>query len=114
MDRFSLPKWYFLPEGNRTSKPAPGGQLVQTTDRTVAVRGARLVLVDDNGPGIGAQYREEVFKPFHRLDPSRNPKTGGIGLGLTIARDITRNHGGDLVLEDSPLGGLRARLRLPL
>ncbi|MBM86204.1 MAG: two-component sensor histidine kinase [Rhodospirillaceae bacterium] len=73
-----------------------------------------LVLVDDNGPGIGAQYREEVFKPFHRLDPSRNPKTGGIGLGLTIARDITRNHGGDLVLEDSPLGGLRARLRLPL
>ncbi|CUW37193.1 putative Signal transduction histidine kinase [Magnetospirillum sp. XM-1] len=72
------------------------------------------VLVDDDGPGIPADRREEVFKPFTRLESSRNSGTGGVGLGLTIARDIVRTHGGDVVLEDSPLGGLRARVRLPL
>jgi len=55
-----------------------------------------------------------VFKPFFRLESSRNPETGGTGLGLTIARDIIRNHGGDLTLEDAPIGGLRARIRLPV
>jgi two-component system osmolarity sensor histidine kinase EnvZ len=54
-----------------------------------------------------------VFRPFFRLDPSRNPETGGTGLGLAIARDVARGHGGDILLEDSPQGGLRARLRLP-
>ena len=72
------------------------------------------VIVDDDGPGIPPAQRDEVFKPFTRLESSRNPKTGGVGLGLTIARDIARGHGGDVILEDSPMGGLRARLRLPL
>ena len=58
--------------------------------------------------------REDVFKPFFRLDESRNPATGGVGLGLTIARDVVRSHGGDIILSDSPLGGLRARIRLPV
>ncbi len=73
-----------------------------------------LVTVDDDGPGIPQENREDVFKPFFRLDSSRNPETGGTGLGLTIARDIIRNHGGDLTLEDAPIGGLRARIRLPV
>jgi two-component system osmolarity sensor histidine kinase EnvZ len=71
------------------------------------------VLVDDDGPGIPHAERENVFRPFFRLDPSRNPETGGTGLGLAIARDVARGHGGDILLEDSPQGGLRARLRLP-
>jgi two-component system osmolarity sensor histidine kinase EnvZ len=72
------------------------------------------IIVDDDGPGIPAAQRETVFRAFTRLESSRNPKTGGMGLGLTIARDIVRGHGGDIALEDSPLGGLRARVRLPL
>jgi two-component system osmolarity sensor histidine kinase EnvZ len=72
------------------------------------------VLVDDDGPGIPADQREAVFRAFFRLDPSRNIETGGVGLGLTIARDVVRAHGGDILLDQSPLGGLRARLRLPL
>jgi two-component system osmolarity sensor histidine kinase EnvZ len=87
--------------------------------RTVSVRAGRReeaieITIDDDGPGIPKGQREEVFKPFFRLDPSRNPETGGVGLGLTIARDIMRSHGGDLILADSPIGGLRARLRLPV
>ncbi len=66
------------------------------------------VTVDDDGPGIPAQQREEAFRPFATLS------AGGTGLGLAIARDIARAHGGDIVLEDSPLGGLRARVRLPV
>ncbi len=73
-----------------------------------------LVLhVDDDGPGIPAEMRDEVFKPFVRLDEARNQDEGGSGLGLAIARDIARSHGGDIVLGDSPLGGLRATVRLP-
>jgi two-component system osmolarity sensor histidine kinase EnvZ len=72
------------------------------------------VVIDDDGPGIDPAQREEVFRPFTRLEESRNPATGGVGLGLTIARDIARFHGGDVVLEDSPLGGLRARVWLPV
>ncbi|HVO02650.1 MAG TPA: ATP-binding protein [Candidatus Cybelea sp.] len=71
------------------------------------------VIVDDDGPGVPADRREDVFRPFFRLEGSRNPETGGTGLGLAIARDIMRSHGGDLTLHDSPLGGLRAVLRLP-
>ena len=71
-------------------------------------------LIDDDGPGIPEDQREAVFKPFYRLDASRNPETGGTGLGLSIARDLARGHGGDVVLEDSPLGGLRAIVRLPV
>ena len=72
------------------------------------------VIVDDDGPGIPAEYRELVFKPFYRIEGSRNPKTGGVGLGLTIARDVARGHGGNILLEDSPMRGLRVRLMLPL
>jgi two-component system osmolarity sensor histidine kinase EnvZ len=72
------------------------------------------IIIDDDGPGIPAERREDVFRPFYRLDESRNPSTGGTGLGLTIARDVVRGHGGELTLEDSPTGGLRARVRLPL
>ncbi|MHC8508810.1 MAG: ATP-binding protein [Rhodospirillales bacterium] len=72
------------------------------------------ILIDDDGPGVPAERREEMFKPFVRGDASRNPETGGVGLGLTIARDLARGHGGDVTLEDSPLGGLRARLRMPV
>jgi two-component system osmolarity sensor histidine kinase EnvZ len=72
------------------------------------------ITVDDDGPGIPSDAREDVFKPFFRLEGSRNPMTGGTGLGLTIARDVIRSHGGDLVLLDAPTGGLRARLSLPL
>jgi two-component system osmolarity sensor histidine kinase EnvZ len=67
-----------------------------------------LVNVDDDGPGIAAELREDVFRPF------QSGSAGGTGLGLTIARDIVRAHGGDISLEDSPLGGLRARVRLPV
>lgn len=77
--------------------------------------GSRLeILIDDNGPGIPADQREEAFKPFSRLDESRNANRKGVGLGLAIARDTLRAHGGELRLEQSPLGGLRARVSLPV
>lgn len=72
------------------------------------------VVIDDDGPGIPERAREDVFKPFYRLDPSRNPDTGGVGLGLTIARDVVSSHGGNIQLDTSPMGGLRARIRLPV
>ncbi len=71
------------------------------------------ILVDDDGPGIPPADRARVFRAFVRLDSSRNPSTGGVGLGLTIARDVARSHGGDVKLETSPHGGLRARIHLP-
>ncbi len=71
------------------------------------------IAVDDDGPGIPPERREDVFRPFVRLDPSRNQATGGIGLGLTIARDVARSHGGDLTLGRAPTGGLRALVYLP-
>jgi two-component system osmolarity sensor histidine kinase EnvZ len=71
------------------------------------------ILIDDDGPGIPPANRARVFRPFVRLDASRNPLTGGVGLGLTIARDVARSHGGDVQLETSPQGGLRARVHLP-
>ncbi len=72
------------------------------------------VTVDDDGPGIPQSMREEVFKPFLRLDDARNQDEGGTGLGLAIARDIARSHGGDIMLGDSPMGGLRATVRVPV
>ncbi len=85
----------------------------------VSVRAGRRgdgidITVDDDGPGIPEDKREDAFKPFFRLESSRNPGTGGVGLGLTIARDVMRSHGGDIELTDSPNGGLRARMKLPL
>lgn len=85
----------------------------------IAIKGNRdhrwlTVTVDDNGPGIPPDKREEVFKPFLRLDNARNQNEGGSGLGLAIARDIARSHGGDIMLGDSPMGGLRATVRVPV
>jgi len=72
------------------------------------------ITVDDNGPGIAPERRDEAFKAFSRLDSARRPDTAGVGLGLTIARDIARSHGGDLSLQDAPAGGLRALIHLPV
>jgi two-component system osmolarity sensor histidine kinase EnvZ len=87
--------------------------------KSIAITGQRdhrylTVTVDDDGPGIPAHLREEVFKPFLRLDNARNQDEGGTGLGLAIARDIARSHGGDITLGDSPMGGLRASVRIPV
>jgi two-component system osmolarity sensor histidine kinase EnvZ len=75
--------------------------------------GHLTVTVDDDGPGIPLSEREAVFKPFYRLDNARNLDESGTGLGLPIARDIARSHGGDITLSDSPLGGLRATVSVP-
>jgi len=80
----------------------------------VREREEAVVRVDDDGPGIPADKLEEVFEPFVRLDPSRSTETGGVGLGLAIARGIARAHGGEVSLVNRPEGGLRACLRLPL
>jgi two-component system, OmpR family, osmolarity sensor histidine kinase EnvZ len=85
----------------------------------IAISGHRdhrylTVTVDDDGPGIPQAMREEVFKPFLRLDDARNQDEGGTGLGLAIARDIARSHGGDITLGESPMGGLRASVRVPV
>jgi two-component system osmolarity sensor histidine kinase EnvZ len=69
--------------------------------------------LDDDGPGIPTASREDVFKPFYRLDEARNLDSSGTGLGLAIARDIARAHGGNVTLGDSPSGGLRAIVRIP-
>jgi two-component system osmolarity sensor histidine kinase EnvZ len=81
-----------------------------------AAREQRFVTihVDDDGPGIAPEHRDEVFKPFLRLDEARNQDEGGSGLGLAIARDIARAHGGDILLSTSRLGGLRASIRIPV
>ncbi len=80
------------------------------------VRGERhaLIAVEDDGPGIPEDRREEAFRPFHRLDQGRNLQKGGSGLGLAIARDIARAHGGDITLDTSSMGGLKATIRLPI
>ncbi len=72
------------------------------------------ISVDDDGPGIPEDKREEVFKAFYRIDESRNKETGGVGLGLSIARDIITSHGGKIELTDSELGGLRVLISIPL
>ena len=97
--------------GNLVDNAARYGSQVWLTSRAVA--DGVDILVDDDGPGIPAHERDHVFQPFIRLDSSRNPSTGGVGLGLTIARDVARSHGGDVRLETSPQGGLRARVHLP-
>jgi two-component system osmolarity sensor histidine kinase EnvZ len=79
----------------------------------IHTRGSLTVIVDDDGPGIPVASREDVFKPFVRLDEARNLDASGTGLGLSIARDIARSHGGDITLDDSPMGGLRAVVRVP-
>ncbi len=70
--------------------------------------------VDDNGPGIPASERENVFRPFYRIDHARNVDDGNSGLGLAIARDIAKSHGGEIALGESSMGGLRAIISLPI
>ncbi len=82
--------------------------------RGVTERGWLRLEVEDDGPGIPESERENVFRPFYRLDHARNQDQGNSGLGLAIARDIARSQGGDVILSDSPLGGLKAVIRLPL
>ena len=98
--------------GNLVSNAARHGDRIALT----AVHDARwlTITIDDDGPGIPAENRDEVFKPFVRLDEARNVDEGGTGLGLAIARDIARSHGGDVQLGESPLGGLRATVRVPV
>jgi signal transduction histidine kinase len=72
-----------------------------------------VVEIDDDGPGIPADMQEAVFQPFFRLESSRNRDTGGVGLGLSVARTIIRGHGGDITLANRPEGGLRATIVLP-
>ena len=73
-----------------------------------------LIIIDDDGPGIKKEHYTNVFKPFYRIESSRNLSTGGLGLGMTIARDIARSNGGDVKLDKSPLGGLRVVLSIPI
>jgi two-component system osmolarity sensor histidine kinase EnvZ len=91
----------------------------QRFGQDIAIHGERrdrylTVDVDDDGPGIPPAMMEEVFRPFFRLDEARNQDSGGTGLGLAIARDVARGHGGDITLSKSPLGGLRASVRIPI
>lgn len=72
------------------------------------------IAVDDDGPGIPADKREDVFKAFYRIEGSRNKETGGVGLGLSIAKDIITSHGGTIELSDSSMGGLRVLISIPL
>ena len=71
------------------------------------------ILIDDDGPGIAPEMAEQVFQPFFRLEGSRNRDTGGVGLGLSVARTIIRGHGGDIQLINRPEGGLRVTVTLP-
>jgi two-component system osmolarity sensor histidine kinase EnvZ len=76
--------------------------------------GSLVVAVDDDGPGIPEAEREHVFRPFYRVDHARNQDSGSTGLGLAIARDIAHSHGGDITLNQSRLGGLKAVLKVPV
>lgn len=98
--------------GNLIANAVRYGRKVKVSAAHVA--GFIHIDVDDDGPGIPPDKREEAFRAFHRLEPSRNTRTGGIGLGLTIARDLVHGMGGDITLGASPMGGLRATLRIPL
>lgn len=75
--------------------------------------GAPSIVIEDEGPGIPAEQMERIFEPFVRLETSRSQDTGGIGLGMSIARDIVRRHGGDITLENIDQGGLRVSIDLP-
>ncbi len=97
---------------NLIDNAAAHGDHVRVT-AAARITGGVEIVVEDDGPGIPEDRYEEAFKPFNRLDESRNQNEKGVGLGLAIARDMARGLGGDLVLERSVMGGLRAVMRLP-
>ncbi len=97
---------------NLAANAARFAQTVEISARRGA--GSITITVDDDGPGIPIEKREEVFRPFFGLDDSRNQNVKSTGLGLSIARDIVRGHGGDITLGQSRLGGLKATIRLPV
>jgi two-component system osmolarity sensor histidine kinase EnvZ len=82
--------------------------------RAIKTRRWLTVSVEDDGPGIPPERRDEVFRPFHSLDDARNQNVKSTGLGLAIARDIVRGHGGEIVLDQSKMGGLKALIRIPV
>ena len=73
-----------------------------------------LITIDDDGPGIPENEYENVFKPFYKIDKSRGDSKSSVGLGLSITSDIIKSHGGNILLEKSPLNGLRVKIFLPL
>jgi signal transduction histidine kinase len=114
----------------RVSRPCPGvasllrRALNNLVDNAVLYGGGATVCAEetpealvlrvlDEGPGLPETELERVFEPFYRVEASRSRATGGTGLGLGIARNVARAHGGDLVLRNRPEGGLEARLTLP-
>ncbi|MDY6925148.1 MAG: ATP-binding protein [Pseudomonadota bacterium] len=97
---------------NLAGNAAAHGEHVRLGARALPSGGLEITIEDD-GPGIPDDMHEEAFRPFSRLDASRNQNRKGVGLGLAIARDVARSHGGDITLARSDLGGLRATIRLP-
>jgi len=90
------------------------GNIASLAASHAAGHGMATIDIEDDGPGIPPQELDRVFEPFHRVEPSRNRETGGVGLGLPIARNILRAHGGDVTLANRPTGGLKATVTLPM